>query len=175
MAMLFSHIRLISLDSHKAYNNIYLSMPGLAPGRQTGQRKMVAIRKRAKKWYIDYYDETGKRIIKAVSRDKSTAETVRKEIEVKKYLGDLPKPKKVVGIRSAAEEYYRAMAEIRRPKTIKTSKGRLYNLIEFWEDKGILDLPEIEPRSLLKFRQEFLKDHTPLTYNHYIEVVKGVS
>jgi integrase len=134
---------------------------------------MVVIRKRAKKWYIDYYDESGKRIIKAVSKDKSTAETVRKEIEVKKYLGDLPKPKRVVAIRSAAEEYYRAMVEIRRPKTIKTSKGRLYNLIEFWENKGIVDLPAIEPRSLLKFRQEFLKNHTPLTYNHYIEVVKA--
>jgi integrase len=137
------------------------------------KKDMAVIRKRANKWYIDYYDENGKRVVKPVSRDKSTAEKVCKEIEVKKYLGELPKPKMVVAIRDAAEEYYRAMVEIRRPKTIRTSKGRLYNLIDYWEDKGIVNLSDIESRSLLKFRQEFLRDHTPLTYNHYIEVVKA--
>jgi integrase/recombinase XerD len=134
---------------------------------------MATIRKRGNKWYVDYYDGNGKRIVRAVSRDKSAAETVRKEIEIKKHIGELPKPKRHVLIKTAAELYYRAMQEIRRPKTIKASKGRLYNLIEYWENQGIEYLNEIEPNILQKFRQEFLKNRSPLTYNHYIEVVKA--
>ncbi len=133
---------------------------------------MATIRKRGKKWYVDYYQD-GKRIVRAVSNDKKTAETVRKEIEVKQHIGEMPKPKRKVYIRTAVNEYLGAMEEIRRPKTIRTSKGRLFNLLDFWEKEGIDHLHEIDLNSLRKFRRGFLKDHSPLTYNHYIEVVKA--
>ncbi len=133
---------------------------------------MATIRKRGRKWYLDYYDN-GKRVVRVVSKDKKVAESVRKEIEIKQHIGEMPRPQRKVFIRTVVNEYFRAMEQIRRPKTINTSKGRLYNLMDFWEEKGIDHLHEIDLQSLRKFRERFLKDHSPLTYNHYVEVAKA--
>ncbi|UCC78764.1 MAG: hypothetical protein JSW64_10840 [Candidatus Zixiibacteriota bacterium] len=86
---------------------------------------MATIRKRGKTCYVDYYEDGGKRVVKAVSKDKSAAEVVRKEIEIRKHLGEIPKPKANILIRNAAAKYYEAMGGVRRPKTIHSSKGRL--------------------------------------------------
>lgn len=115
-------------------------------------------RKKGKSWVIDYRDENGKRVQKAVSEAETKEEAVLTlKMEVAKLLkgkNGFEQKKQKMGFRDFARIYLQDYA-ITEKKSWQTDEYRLRKMEEFFKDT---ELREITPPMIRKFRASRLKD-----------------
>ena len=131
---------------------------------------MGNVRKRGNKWYIDYYNSEGKRIVKVAGNTKKQAEKILTQLEANKYDNKF-------GIKSfkqvKTEELFDLFIELKKGEVRPTSIRKYKNHLKFWIQKHPqkfmpLSIVEIET-CLQKLKSENLSNST---INSYLTTLK---
>ena len=127
-------------------------------------------------WYVDYTNEKGKRVRRAVGRRKKDAELFLSKIRMKMFEGkydEIPQPQKFASAFKFMERYleYR---EGQSPGFRKKDNGRFRTIARFFEDNKITYLNQIAPGMVQKLQTEYLKTHSHKSWNVLLERLKAM-
>ena len=115
---------------------------------------------RNKVWYVSYV-EGGKRVRKAVGRDKKTAELIRQDIEVKqaKEGSGLFLPQ--ISLDKFQCEYFPFLETNLRPRTVEKCEQIIKLFFDYLkQDQAVIRLSEISPRIIEQYKAWRLKQVT---------------
>ena len=130
----------------------------------------MAIRKRGSKWYIDYYDSTGKRIVKVGGRTKKEAEMVLSELMRKKYF-----EKHNVQYLSeiTTHELFERFREMKKKRISKRTWDDYVSYLRFWEEKHTTKkFKTLSRLDIERALQELSQSLAPKTVNGYLSALK---
>jgi len=135
---------------------------------------MGKVRKRGKKWYIDYIDASGKRIRKVEGDTKKQAERILAELESRKYYEkeNIPVLDKI-SVEELWERFISMKKKRVRPRTMETWKPRL----NFWKEKHLQKSKNFSllPRLIIdKIIDELAEKYEAKTVNDYINVLQQI-
>ncbi|RKZ30366.1 hypothetical protein DRQ36_05840 [bacterium] len=128
--------------------------------------------KRGKTYYVDFTYK-GKRIRKAVGRDKKTAELALKDIEVRiakeEYLGVYGQ--KRVAFKDFAKEYLDYSKSNKAPKTYRADPTGIRNMLKFFGDRL---LSEITPQLIEEYKAKRLETVKPASINRELATLSNM-
>lgn len=131
---------------------------------------MATLRKRGKTWYVDFRYK-GKRYIRAVGRDKKTAEIALKEIEVKiakeEFLGFVERKK--ITFEDFSKKYEEYISTYKSPISVKRERSKINFLRKFFQKKY---LSEITKNDIEEYRSWRLSSVSKSTINREIACLK---
>jgi len=150
-----------------------LSVASLKQGRRNYGFGSVYKRKHGRSWTVDFRDETGERIQKAVLAAITEEDAVfvlkREVAKVFEIKHGLSQKKKTAGFRQFAHVYLNDYIKVAR-RNFRSDVYRLNNLKEFFKD---VDLREITPLMIERFRKSRLKaGNSKSTTNRYLALMK---
>lgn len=134
---------------------------------------MARVFRRGKKWYIDY-SYRGRRIMKAISKDKRMAELALKNVELKiekgEYLGIEDQPK--ILFRQCAEKYLAYSEANKAPKSFGRDVTSLeVHLIPSFGGKY---LHELRPEMIENYKATRLTEARPATVNRELACLRNM-
>jgi len=135
---------------------------------------MGTVRKRGKKWYIDFIDASGKRRRKVAGTTKKQAERILAELETRKYYEkeSIPVLDKI-SVEELWERFISMKRKRVRPRTMETWKPRL----NFWKEKHLQkskNFSLLPPLIIDKIVDELSDKYSAKTVNDYVNVLQQI-
>lgn len=137
---------------------------------------MATKRLRGKVWYIDYYDNNGKRIWFRIGKSEKAANLALKDIEVKLAMGRAGLTKKDAPIDKLLSQYLEYSKTHHKPRTTERYKGIVEHFKNFLKKHhpSVTKLSQIKPIALEKYKTERLKKVKARTVNNELVTIKGI-
>lgn len=133
----------------------------------------MAVFKRGKSWYVDYR-VNGKRLKRSFGRHKAMAELFLKDIDLKRVRGELRMIEDKISLESFFEKYLEYCKYNKSRNTFRVDKSKLAIFKGFLREKEVNSLTEITPGLVEQFKSFVLQRGKPVTYNHYLELIKAI-
>jgi integrase len=131
---------------------------------------MGSVRKRGDKWYIDYYNSDGKRIVKVAGNTKKQAEKILTQLEANKYDNKF-------GIKSFEQcdttELFNLFIKLKQGEVRLSSLRKYENHLKFWITKHPRKFTPLSIVEIETYLQELKsEDLSNATINSYLTTLK---
>lgn len=136
-------------------------------------RGVRLVRKPTGIWHVSYWHNEKRRFRSTGTRNRSLAEKVRSEIELRVFRGLPPEePESNRPLREFVMRFIRFIESTYTGTNIRSERTRMLNWLRFFEDTGVEKLQDVQPGHVEEFFSTRLRNHAPKTRKNYLTILK---